>query len=208
MDVCYFPPRSANVNHTFQTLMPDSRFSTLLADARRGDPQAHGELIEFLYQDLRRLAQHHLNHEKRSPSLQATALVNEVYLRLFGDGQIDWQDRAHFFVIVSRQMRRILIDRARGAAAAKRDGGAHGLPLEEAEFLSPLSDPDLAALDDALQDLEKLRPRACQVVELRFFGGLTEEETAQVLQVSASTVKREWKFARAWLLQQLRGRRS
>ncbi|HMV51192.1 MAG TPA: ECF-type sigma factor [Blastocatellia bacterium] len=177
-----------------------------MADVRRGDPQARSELIEFLYRDLRRLAQSHLKHERRSPSLQATALVNEVYLRLFGEGQVDWQDRAHFFVIASRQMRRILIDHARAAAAAKRDGGANGLPLEEAAFLSPLSDPNLPALDEALQDLEKLRPRACQVVELRFFGGLTEEEIAQVLNTSGSTVKREWKFAKAWLYDQLRKR--
>ncbi len=103
-------------------------------------------------------------------------------------------------------MRRILIDHARAAAAAKRDGGAHNLPLEEAAFLSPLSNPNLVALDDALQDLEKLRPRACQVVELRFFGGLTEEETAQALSISTTTARREWTFAKVWHYDQLHKR--
>ena len=182
-----------------------SRFSILLADARLGGEKAQNDLIQFVYQDLRRLAQSHLNRERSSPSLQATVLVHEVYLRLFGEDRIDWQDRSHFLIIVSRQMRRILIDHARASATAKRDGRPHGLPLEEAALLPPKSNSDLVALDDALQDLEKLRLRASQVVELRFFGGLTEEETAQVLGISPTTAKREWKYARAWLYGQLRG---
>lgn len=208
--------RSTNANEQFGNnlfpgrLMPDpmpSRFSILLADARSGSPEAQEELIRLVYQDLRRLAQSHLKRERPGVSLQATALVHEVYLRLFGEEQIDWQDRSHFLLIAWRQMRRILIDRARAAATAKRDGRAGELPLDDAPWNTTMSNPDLVALDDALQDLEKLRPRACQMVELRFFGGLTEEETAQLLAVSPSTAKREWKFARAWLHQQLRGQR-
>jgi RNA polymerase sigma-70 factor (ECF subfamily) len=197
--------RSSDFPGSFMSDTTPSRFSILLADARRGSADAQEELIRLVYQDLRRLAQSHLKRERPGASLQATALVHEVYLWLFGEEQIAWHDRSHFLLIAWRQMRRILIDRARAAATAKRDGRVHDLPLEDVVWQSTLSDPDLIALDDALQDLEKLHSRACQVVELRFFGGLTEEETAEPLGISPSTAKREWKFARAWLHQQLRG---
>ncbi|MDQ3013356.1 MAG: ECF-type sigma factor [Acidobacteriota bacterium] len=186
--------------------MPDStpsRFSILLVEARQGNHDAHAELIQLVYQDLRRLAQNYLNRERPSPSLQATALVHDVYVRLFGESLMDWQTRSHFLIVAATQMRRLLIDHARAAATTKRDGRGRSVPLEEAAALPLANTPDLVALDDALQDLEKLRPRACQVVELRFFGGLTEDEAARVLEVSATTVKREWKWAKAWLYDQM-----
>ncbi|MEP7336409.1 MAG: ECF-type sigma factor [Acidobacteriota bacterium] len=174
-----------------------SRFSILLTEARLGSAEAHAELIQLVYQDLRRLAQNYLRHERPSPSLQATALVHDVYVRLFGESQVDWQTRSHFLIIAAMQMRRLLIDHARAAATAKRNG--RNVPLEEAAALPLANPPDLVALDDALRDLEKLRPRACQVVELRFFGGLTEEEAARVIGISPTTVKREWQWAKTWL---------
>jgi RNA polymerase sigma factor (TIGR02999 family) len=125
-------------------------------------------------------------------------------MRLFGDSQIEWQDKSHFMIIASRQMRRILIDHARSAETAKRDKRAESTLSEDISL--PISiNPDLLALNEALKDLEKLHPRACQVVELRFFGGLTEEEAAKVLGVSVTTVKREWRFARAWLHERISG---
>lgn len=185
---------------------PPSQFSRLNADARLGSEEARDELIQLVYQDLRRLAQSYLNRERSDLSLQATALVHETYVRLFGQGQVDWKDRSHFLMIAARQMRRILIDHARAAATAKRDRRDRSVAVEEATMLSAMSNPELVALDDALQSLEKLRPRAGQVVELRFFGGQTEDEIAQVLDISATTVKREWKWARAWLYDQLQNR--
>jgi RNA polymerase sigma-70 factor, ECF subfamily len=183
-----------------------SQFSILLDQARQGSLEAHDELIGLIYQDLRRIAQSYLKQELPSPSLQATALVHEVYLRLFGEGQIDWQDKSHFLIVAARQMRRILIDRARLKNAVKREGHRNTIPIEEALAFSSIPNPDLIALNDALQELEKIRLRACQVVELRFFVGLTEEEAAKVLGVSATTVKREWNFAKTWLFDQMRGR--
>lgn len=178
-----------------------SQFSILLDQARQGRAEAMDELILLVYQDLRRLAQSYLRQERRSPSLQATALVHEVYVRLFGADRVEWQNRSHFLIVAARQMRRLLIDHARTSRAAKHNG--RRAPLEEAALLPVPGDPDLVALDEALQSLEKLRPRAGQVVELRFFVGLTEEEIARVLGVSATTVKREWKFARAWLYDEM-----
>ncbi|HEX9003063.1 MAG TPA: ECF-type sigma factor [Blastocatellia bacterium] len=187
--------------------MPDStpsQFSILLAEARQGSGQAWDDLILLIYQDLRRIAQACLKHEQPSPSLQATALVHEAYLRLFGEVQVEWQSQSHFLIVAARQMRRILIDRARTNNAAKRNGQKHAIPLEDALLFPSLSDPDLVALNDALHELEKIRPRASQVVELRFFAGLTLEEAAQLLGISTNTAKREWNFAKAWLYDQLR----
>lgn len=135
--------------------------------------------------------------------MQPTALVHEVYLRLFGESAIEYQDRGHFCLIAARQMRRILVDHARAQHAARRAGDLIKVPLEElAEMPQPIQQ-DLAALDDALTDLERLHPRTGQVVELRFFGGLTEQEIAALLEVSISTVKRDWEFAKVWLYSQV-----
>jgi RNA polymerase sigma factor (TIGR02999 family) len=182
-----------------------SQFSILLDEMRQGNDEAKSQLILLVYQDLRRIAQSYLKQERPSPSLQATALVHEVYLRLFGESLVELQNRQHFLIVAARQMRRILIDHARAAVSAKRNGNGRAVSLEEATPLLLMSDPDLIDLHEALQGLEKLYPRAGQVVELRFFTGMTEEEIAKTLGVSATTVKREWKFARAWLYEQIRG---
>ena len=142
--------------------------------------------------------------EQAGHSLQATALVNEVYLRLIGGRSVNWQNRAHFLAVAARLMRRILVDFARARRYQKRGGGAINVTLAEDMPLSAEPGRDLVALDDALEALAKLDERKSHVVEMRFFGGLTVEETAEALHVSADTVKRDWKFARAWLLQELR----
>ena len=182
-----------------------SQFSILLDEMRQGNDEAKSQLILLVYQDLRRIAQSYLKQERPSPSLQATALVHEVYLRLFGENPVELQSRQHFLIIAARQMRRILIDHARATVSAKRNGNGLAVSLEEAPILPLMKDPDLIDLNEALHGLEKLYPRAGQVVELRFFTGMTEEEIAKTLGVSATTVKREWKFARAWLYDQIRG---
>ena len=142
--------------------------------------------------------------EPAGHSLQATALVNEVYLRLIGGRSVNWQNRAHFLAVAARLMRRILVDFARARRYQKRGGGAINVTLGEDMLLSAEPGRDLVALDDALEALAKLDERKSHVVEMRFFGGLTVEETAEALHVSADTVKRDWKFAKAWLLQELR----
>ncbi|MGH9938467.1 MAG: ECF-type sigma factor, partial [Blastocatellia bacterium] len=161
-----------------------SRFSVLLDETRQGSEEARDELILLVYQDLRRIAQSFLNQERPSPSLQATALVHEVYLRLFGENHIEFQNQQHFLIVAARQMRRILTDHARARNAAKRNGNAQDIPLEEAGILPLARDPDPVELNEALLALEKLYPRACQTVELRFYVGLTEEEVAKTLGVS------------------------
>ncbi len=182
-----------------------SQFSILLDETRQGSLEARAQLIQLVYQDLRRLAQNYLKQERPSPSLQATALVHEVYLRLFGENHIDWRNREHLLHVAARQMRRLLVDHARAAGTAKRNGYGRAASLEEAESLPLTRHPEWIELDEALQGLETLHPRVGRVVELRFFAGMTEEEAAKALGVSATTVKREWKFARAWLYDQIRG---
>ncbi len=178
-------------------------FSSILAGVRLGQAEAREEFIQLVYQDLRRLAQSYLNHEGACPSLQATALVHEVYLRLFGETPIPFADRQNFLIIAARQMRRILIDHAGKNRTLKRNSSGDSLPLDDTSVLQFPQDIDAYDLDTVLSDLERLYPRAGQVIELRFFAGLTEAETARVLGVSETTVKREWKFARAWLYGQL-----
>ena len=178
-------------------------FALLLAESRRNNPAATAQLLTLVYQDLRRLAQCYLSEERRNHTLQATALVHEAYLRLFGDGQLELESRAHFFVVAARQMRRILIDHARQSQAAKRQGYHSRVPLEAAAGLSFERDADLLALDDALDRLAVSYPRTAQAVELRFFSGLTEKEAAEALGVSLATLKRDWTFAKAWLRDQL-----
>ncbi len=175
----------------------------LLTAYRAGNPAAAEELIGLVYQELRQLARQYLRHERADHTLQPTALVHEVYLRLFGKGALEYQDRGHFFTIASRQMRRILVDHARTKQAARRAGDLIKVPLEELAETPQTINQDLAALDAALTDLERLYFRTSQVVELRFFGGLTEQEIAAVLGISTATVKRDWEFAKVWLYSQL-----
>jgi RNA polymerase sigma factor (TIGR02999 family) len=176
-----------------------------LADWQKGDIGARDRLFEFVHPELRRLAAAAARHERPDHSLDAPALVNELYLRLSASGHLAFQDRAHFFAIAARTMRRILIDHARARAADKRGGDAERVTLSVVDGWVPArSMEDLLSLEEALTRLEQLEPRLAQVVELRFYGGLLETEVAQVLGVSTITVKRDWKVARAWLLARLR----
>jgi RNA polymerase sigma factor (TIGR02999 family) len=171
-----------------------------------GDVAALDDVMRAVYHELRRMADRYLRHESPDHTLQPTALVHEAYLRLVDDTQVDWQNRAHFFGVAARIMRRILVDHARAKHRDKRGGTAAKLPLDEDLALSSARAPDLVALDEALDGLAALDERKSRVVELRFFGGLSVEETAEVLGVSPQTVLRDWKLAKAWLYQEISGR--
>ena len=185
--------------------MPDSEhFTTLLLDWRNGNPSAGEELLGVIYKDLRRLAARYLRQERSDHTLQPTALVHELYLRVFTSGEhITWQNRAHFFAVAAQTLRRILVDHARMRQTTKRGGHQVRLSLTEVNGLAEPRADNLIEIDEALQRLTELEPRAAQVVELRFFGGLQVDEVAEVLGVSIITVKRDWKVARAWLTAQL-----
>jgi len=175
----------------------------MLVDATRGDPAALDQLLPLVYDELRRLAGHYLRRERPDHTLQATALVHEAYLQLIDQRQVNWQNRAHFIGLAAQLMRRILVEHARGHHAAKRAGAGCKLSLEEAAGLSQERAVDLVALDDVLTGLARMDARKSQIVELRFFGGLTEEETAEALGVAPITVKREWRIAKVWLQREL-----
>jgi RNA polymerase sigma factor (TIGR02999 family) len=168
----------------------------------RGDRAALDRLIPLVHGELRRLASRHLRHERPGHTLQASALVNEAYLRLIDVSQVRWQNRAHFFAMASRIMRRILVDGARANGYRKRAGGLR-VSLDEAGPVAVTPVHDVVALDDALNALEAIDPRKCQVVEMRFFGGMSLDETAEALHLSIGTVKRDWRLARAWLAREL-----
>lgn len=176
----------------------------LLARWRNGDESALNTLLPLVYEELRHLARHHLAAERGDHTLQSTALVHEAYLRLAGQTSLPAENRAHFFAIAARVMREILVDHARSRAAAKRGAGCIKLSLDEAVALPRKPHVDLIALDDAIRQLSAMDPRQCQIVELRFFGGLSIEDASQVLGVSPATVKREWSIARMWLQRELR----
>jgi RNA polymerase sigma factor (TIGR02999 family) len=180
---------------------PAGEITQLLHGWRAGDRQALDALLPIVYKELRRLAHFQLRQERPDHTLQSSALVNEAYLRLVGLDAPQWESRAHFFAIAAQLMRQILVDYARRHRAGKRGGGAGTLSLEDAELLTPGSrkDVDVVALDDALKALAQIDVRKAQVVEMRFFGGLTFDETAEVLHVSPVTVGRDWTTARAWL---------
>jgi RNA polymerase sigma factor (TIGR02999 family) len=177
----------------------------LLQDWKNGDREAFNRLMPIVYDELRRAARNYMRRERTDHSLQATALVNEVYLRLVDVTRVEWRDRAHFFAIAASMMRRILLDAARTRAAAKRGGGDLRITLDEELLAASNQAAELIAIDDALETLQKLDPRKAQMIELRFFGGLSIEETAEVLGISPQSVKRDWKLARAWLLQEIAG---
>ena len=171
----------------------------LLAQLRAGQRDAEARLIPLVYTELRRLAGYYLRGERADHTLQPTALVHEAYIRLTRMHEVDWQSRSHFFATAASVMRRILVDHARKYLADKRVGFREAMNLEEALVVSPSRSADLIALDDALDKLAKLDLRRSKIVELRFFGGLTEEETGAALGISARTVKRDWRIAKAWL---------
>ena len=170
----------------------------------RGDRAALDRLIPLVYDELHRLAHIYMTRERADHTLQSSALVNEAYLRLVDAGRIEWQDRAHFFAISANLMRRILVEFARARRSKRRGGSARKVSFEEGLIASPGRGRDLVALDDALKALAKLDAREAEVVELRFFGGLSAEETAEVLKVSSKTVLREWEHAKVWLLHELK----
>jgi RNA polymerase sigma factor (TIGR02999 family) len=178
----------------------------LLVDWGNGDREALEKLTPLVYQELKRLAARYLRRERREHTLQSTALVHEAWLRLIDQKQVHWQNRAQFFGIAAEMIRRILIDHARGRQAAKRGDGAIKLSLDDALATPNRRDLDLVALDDALHDLGKLDPQQGRLVELRFFAGLSIEESAEALGVSPATVKREWTAAKAWLYREISAR--
>ena len=181
------------------------RVTRLLVQWGEGDDAALHELIPLVHDELRRMARRRMAGERRGHSLQATVLVNEAYLRLIDARKVKWQNRAHFLGIAARLMRQILVDAARSKASRKRGGGAMRVTLDDARVAAPDPGPEVLALDEALQALGKVDERKARVVELRFFGGLSVEETASTLSVSVDTVMRDWKVARAWLSRELRG---
>ena len=186
------------------SVTPD--ITQLLASWREGSQMARDQLIEAVYVELRRLAHYHLRRERPGHTLQTTALVHDAYLQLVGQRRIEWQSRAHFFGIAAHLMRRILVEHARKAAALKRGGDEVRVPLDGDVGVIAAPDISVVALDDALNALGALDPRQGRIVELRFFGGLTVEEAAEVMAVSPRTIKREWRLAKAWLQRQLQSR--
>jgi RNA polymerase sigma-70 factor (ECF subfamily) len=178
--------------------MPDD-VSGLLQACRMGDKEALDKLMPLVYDQLHRLAYRHLNRERPGCSLQTTALIHEAYLRLVDQRNPDWQNRNHFFSIAARLMRRILVDHARARRYAKRGGAFFRVSLGKARGVAEMRAAEVVALNDALDGLSELDPRKGQVVELRFFGGLSVEETAKVLGISTNTVLRDWSTAKAWL---------
>ncbi|HET8550149.1 MAG TPA: sigma-70 family RNA polymerase sigma factor [Bryobacteraceae bacterium] len=185
--------------------MPDDShtITRLLSEWRMGKHESAKQLMALVYEELHRAAAREMRRERRNHTLQTTALVHEACLRLCGAAPVDWQDRRHFFAVAAQQLRRVLVDHARRAGSEKRGGGRIRLSLEEYDGEVLPLDERLLAVDEALSRLYQLDPRAAQVVELRFFGGLSERDAAETLDISVATVKRDWDFARTWLASQL-----
>jgi RNA polymerase sigma-70 factor (ECF subfamily) len=183
---------------------PAADVTGLLHAWRAGDDGALARLVPAVYHELRRLAHARMRAQEPGHTLQTTALVHEAYLRLVDARQVSWQNRTHFYALCAQAMRHILVDAARARGSLKRGGGAARVPFEEALAVSPQPDVDLLALDEALTRLAETDPRKGRVVELRYFGGLSVEETAEVLKVSPQTVMRDWNLAKLWLVRALR----
>jgi RNA polymerase sigma-70 factor, ECF subfamily len=200
---------AANLGHRVMTgglcvESPSPDVTVLLLELTRGDREAASKLMPLVYNELRRLAGGYMRRERPDHTLQATALVHEAYLKLVKQHSVNWQGRSHFFGIAAQLMRRILIDHARGHLREKRGGAQEVLPLDEALVFSPGQSAELVRLDEALERLAKFDPRQSKIVELRFFAGLSVEETAEFLGISPKTVKRDWSVAKAWLHGELR----
>jgi RNA polymerase sigma factor (TIGR02999 family) len=180
------------------TLSPQN-LTQLLLEWQQGDKGALDELTALVYDELRRIAHRYVRQERDGHTLETTALVNEAYVRLVGQQEIQWQNRAHFFAVMAQVMRHILIDHARRRHYAKRGGRLQRVSLDESDAMTPERAAELVALDEALTALARLDPRKSRVVELRYFGGLSLEETAAILEISTMTVRRDWRAAKAWL---------
>jgi RNA polymerase sigma-70 factor, ECF subfamily len=175
----------------------------LLVRWRAGSEECLNQILPLMEGELRRIARHYMRMERQGHTLQTTALVNEAYLKLVDQAQVDWQNRAQFLGVAARMMRHILVDHARGLCRGKRGGGTHVLPLNEGLAFTPQKSTALVALDDALTELTGFDPRKARVVELRYFGGMSVEETAEALGVHPNTVKRDWRMAKIWLKHEL-----
>jgi len=197
------PKGAAGVEFGRIQSQPPSPTALLLAWGR-GEQAALDELVVLVQGELRKIARRQMRHDRPNASLQATALVNEAYLRLIDLKRVHWQDRAHFFAMAARTMRRVLVDAARARRSLKRGGDAVRVTFDEGLAASTEPARDILALDDALKALDAVHPRQSRVVELRFFGGLSLEETAEALDVSVDTVKRDFRFAKLWLLREMR----
>jgi RNA polymerase sigma factor (TIGR02999 family) len=184
-------------------VVPSQEITELLSAWQAGDEEARNRLVPLVYRELRRMAHHYLRRERPDHTLQTTALVHEAYLRLVGQDRVRWQNRSHFFGVAAQLMRRILVDYARSQKRRKRGGDSLRVPFEETAFVSPHKSGAILGVDDALRRLETLDARMSRVVELRFFGGLTVEETAEALGMSEATVARDWEVARAWLYREI-----
>ena len=187
---------------------PSHEVTQLLVAWSSGDRAALDRLVPLVYDELHRLAQSYMHQERAGHSLQTTALIHEAYLRLIDARDIQWENRAHFFGVAARVMRQILVAFARERGWQKRGGGAQRVSLDETMVIEAGRDEDLMALDEAIQSLAKFDARKAQVVEMRFFGGLTEEEIAEALHVSPETVRRDWRLAKSWLLHKLSGEKT
>ena len=192
------------VKKTGMTTLPADNLTGLLVEWRQGDQAALDKLTPLIYDELRRIAHRYVQRERNGHTLETTALVNEAYLRLAGQKKIEWQNRAHFFAVTARVMRHILIDHARRRHYAKHGGDIRQVSLAEAETMSQERAGELVALDEALDELAQFDPRKSRVVELRYFGGLGLEETAEVLEISVMTVRRDWRAAKAWLFRRMK----
>jgi len=181
------------------TTLPKNEVTQLLLRWSEGDKAALGKLMPLVYRELRRLAGHYMRRERPGHTLQASALVNEAYLRLVDYRRMQWQNRAHFFAVAAQAMRRVLVEHARSRQYAKRGGTAQRISLDDVAVLTDQQAAELVALDDALTSLEALDARKARIVELRYIGGLSIEESAETLGVSTATVERDWRSAKAWL---------
>lgn len=188
------------------TERPTHQVTQLLIAWSNGDKTALDKLMPLIHEELLRLAHHYMSRERPGHTLQTTALVDEAYLRLVNRKEVRWQNRAHFFAIAAHLMRGILVDHARSHAYAKRGGGARKIELEETTVVSQERAAEVVALDEALKELATFAPQQSRIVELRFFGGLTVEQTAEALGLSPATIKREWRSAKTWLYQELANR--
>jgi RNA polymerase sigma factor (TIGR02999 family) len=182
---------------------PEKDVTQVLEDLNQGSEAARAELLRLVYDELRRLASAKMRHERQDHTLQPTALVHEAYMRLLGGQEAKWENRAHFFGAAAEAMRRILVDHARSRQAQKRGGGQRPVPLEQAADMPDQKPEEIIAVDGALSKLAAVDAQKGRVVELRFFGGLGVEETAEVLGISPRTVKRDWAFAKAWLFREI-----